>query len=103
MLVLSCALIRSARLPRQPGVRRLNVFAMLASSYFAATICGWETVALPLSRAGTSRASIGVVAVGASLTLVVVLVGMGRLLRRATPVGPAGDATPDECWKWGQF
>ena len=34
---------------------------------------------------------------------VVVLIRMGQGGARLAPGGPAGDRTPDSCWKWGMF
>jgi uncharacterized membrane protein len=107
MAALTYALMRSARAPRQPDLRALNVMAMLAGSYVAAIITGWATIAPVFSSTTLPAPALGIVAAALLLALTWRMIVTVRRLRQRTTIvdtgSVVGDATPDACWKWGQF
>src|SRR5271165_2473801 len=54
---------------------------------------------------GIQVLSVGMAIMAAVAVVVLIWMGQGgaRLAPTLTPGGPAGDRTPDSCWKWGIF
>ena len=99
MLALSRTVRRTARVPPNHPAVRISAFALLASSYLAAIICGGLTIALPLSPVSPTRV-IAVIVVGSLLTMTAILLAARREIGRAAREG-SGDPALDAGWKWG--
>ncbi len=113
MVVIASLTVRSRRISvtgvqgnNEREFRRLNLLALLGAEYLLAFIFGVLPILSTLSgtTAGPMFAAITMLVAVVPVTL---LIRQGEGGTRLSPVSaaakPAGDRTPDHCWKWGMF
>lgn len=76
--------------------RRITIWMLIASEYLVA----WVAL-LPLGP--DARPGYALTAVVLALTVLLLWLGQGGARQSPVPVEPAGDRTPDRCWKGGLF
>ena len=99
MLLIRCGVRHwSRRVASECPAAQAETGLLIAVEYLMVTIA-W--VALFATAQGA--VVLGIATVVLTVALILALLRMGQGGNRMAPGGPAGDRTPDACWKWGLF